>query len=113
MISELRWWAVWSGWDVFAVWPGWDVVIPGLAGLPGAVSPLVGDFTLLGVSAWSVISGLRWWAVWSGWDVLVVWPGWDVVIPGLAGLSGAVSLLLGDFTLLEVSALSVISVLRW
>ena len=57
---------------MFAVWPGWDVFIPGLAGLPGAVSPLVG------VSAWSVISVLRWWAVWSGWDVLAVWLGLGV-----------------------------------
>ena len=79
----------------------------------GGSSCTVPGLIFVEVSAWSVISELRWWAVWSGWDVFAVWPGWDVVIPGLAGLSGAVSLLVGDFTLLEVSALSGISVLRW
>ena len=59
------------------------MVIPGLAGLPGAVSLLVGDFTLLEVSAWSVISELRWWAVWSGWDVLAVWLGLGVFTVGV------------------------------
>ena len=113
--------SVWPWWDVLAVWLGWDVLIPGLAGLPGAVSLPVGGSILLGVSARSVISVLHW-LVWPGWDVLAVWPGWDVssvwlwwdvLKPGLAGLPGAVSLPVGEPALPGVSAGSVISVLRW
>ena len=63
------------------------------------------------MSEGSVISDLRWHLVWPGWDVLAVWLGWVGLIPGLAGLSGIVSVPVGGQALLEVSGVSVISVL--